>query len=306
MRHILIIIAFILLLIAPARAAEPEFQSAPGFMLTPTVSTSKKLQITTTLNHVGDAEFSNGLGRVEVTRAEMAVDYGIFNVAYGVSDFEWERTGVIPFSSGERVPWSSLHDLTLKAQLVNETLDDNWRYWVNGKMSSSFENMFPGAVGVGFDGGIAYDFWDGWMVGATLRTTALSALNEDLFGDVEMGVALAVSQKTLRRTLKNLGLLPFESSGSSNIGFSVALIGADKTYRLDADSPVYRKGYLGLRQSRIGAYLEYTPNPNVSVFVGPEYYYVREYRLYNSAGALRSTQDLENSLGGTFRFQCRF
>lgn len=307
MRILLIMLTVTLLAAAPLHAQEATFHSEPGFMLAPSASGSNPLQVTASLSRVGNTEFTNGLGRVQVTRAQLGVDYKIWNLSYAVSRFDWERIGVIPFSSSDaRAPWTSLHDLALKGQLLNETVNDKWRYWINGELSSSFENMFPGAVGAGFDGGVTYDFWDGWMIGATARTVVLSALNQDLLGDVEVGLALAVSPKTLRRLFRKMGLLPFEDMGPESIRFSVALAGADKTYRLDADSPVYRKGYLGLRQSRIGGYLEYNPNSRVSVLLGPEYYYVREYRLYNSAGALRSTHELDKSLGGVFRFQCRF
>lgn len=293
--------------VCPALAAETEFSSSPGFLLSAPTNISKQLQMSADVAYVGKSEFTNGLGKVSVVRSSVTADYSIFRLSYGLSHFRWEKQDRVTFSAGEsRVPWENLHDVTLQARLLNNKFADNWRYWVNGEVASSFEQDFPGAVGVGFDGGVAYDFWNGWMLGITARTVALNAMNSDLFGDVEFGLAVAVSQKTLRDTLKSLGLMKGAEDGSENVGFSIALSGAEKTYRLSSNSPVRKNGYLGLVRAKIGAYLDYSPSEHVTLSVGPEYHYGRKYKLYDSGGSLQSSHDLHDAWGGYARCLYRF
>lgn len=301
------VLATFVCLVAPASAGEPAFSSAPGFMLSPARADSTTWQVTGGLGYVGKSEFTNGLGSVSVIRGSVTADYSIFRFNYALSHFMWERKGAVTFSSADaRVPWENLHDVTFQARLLDDTLDGRWHYWVNGEINSSFEQDFPGAVGVGFDGGMTYDFWDGWMLGITAKTVAVSALSSDLFGDIEFGLVLAVSQKTLRDTLKALGLISGAKDGSERIGFSVALSGAEKTYRLSSDSPVRRNGYLGLVRSKVGAYLDYSATDRLTLSFGPEYHYTRQYKLYDSSGSLHSSHDLHDAWGGNVRCLYRF
>ncbi|WP_316897411.1 hypothetical protein [Pseudodesulfovibrio indicus] len=282
----------------------------PGFMVTAPTNVNKDLQFQVDFGHVADADFTNGLGGVSITRAGVSADYSIFHLSYELSAFDWSSTAQVARSFGIKkrsvTPWDTLHDVTFQARLLNNEFDRKWRYWVNGEVDSSFEETMPGALGVGFDGGVAYDFWDGWMLGITARTVAVSALSSDLFGDLELGLAVAVSQKTLRETLKALGIVDDPKPGSEKIGLSFALSTSDKTYRLSADNPVYGKGYLGLVRSKVGVYVDYVPNENLSFSLGPEFNYARKYKLYNKAGTYKSSHDLDNALGGYLRMVWRF
>lgn len=289
-----------------AMAGTTEVSPTPGFLLSAPTNVSKELRLQVDAGYVGSADFTNGLGSVSVARTSIAADYSIFRLSYGLSHFMWQDKGVVTFSAGSRIPWENLHDVTLQARLLNNVFWDDWRYWVNAEFSSSFEQNFPGAVGAGFDGGVAYDFWNGWMVGASAKTIALSALSEDLFGDLEFGLVLAVSQKTLRETLKAVGLFPNMGEGSEKIGFNVALSGSDKTYRLSPDSPVRSNGYLGLVRSKVGAYLDYSFNEQSMFSIGPEYHYGRRYKLYDSSGKLHSSHNLGNAWGGYASFRWKF
>lgn len=305
----LILLCVLFLLAAPCSAAEPELSSSPGFRLTPATNISKDLRVFTTMEYVADADFTNNLGSVQVMRTGLGADYSIFRLTYDLSYFAWthkERVGRTLKTGGATTPWDTLHDVTLQARLLNNTLGNDWRYWVNGEVASSFEELFPGAVGVGFDGGVAYDLWNGWMIGVSAKTIALSALSADLFGDVEFGVAITTSQKTLRNTLRSLGLFTDSPEGYDEIGFSIAFSSAEKTYRLASHSPLYNNGYLGVVRNKIGAYLDYLPNEAISVSVGPEFHYQRKYRLYNSAGVHQSSHNLDNAFGGFARFQWKF
>lgn len=296
----------LLLWISPAFAGTPEIDSSPDFLLSPPTNINKELRMSADFSFVGSADFTNGLGSVSVTRSSLTADYSIFRLSYGISHFTWQDKGVVTFSAGDRSPWQDLHDVTLQARIINNKLGDRWRYWLNGELNSSFEADFPGAVGAGFDGGVAYDFWNGWMLGVQAKTIAVSALRDDLFGEVELGLALAVSQKALRDTLKSFGLFTEADEGSERIGFSVALSGAEKTYRLSSSSPVRRNGYLGLVRSKVGAYFDYSPNDMVTFSLGPEYHYSRQYKLYDSAGKLHSSHRLDNAWGGYARVLWKF
>lgn len=301
----------ILCLIATMAAIGHAFdvdESLPGagFMLSSPTNVSKDLRFTADVSYIAESDFTNGLGSVEVVRNSVALDYSIFNLAYGLSYFDWAGNQKLTRSLDGSTPWDHLHDVTLQARLLNNKLGDDWKYWLNGEVSSSFEEDWPGAVGAGLSGGTAYDFWEGWMVGVTVKTVALSALNSDLFAEAEVGLALVTSQKTLRKALKSLGLFEGKKDGSDSIGFSVALSSSEKTYRLSSRNTYQQNGYLGLVRAKVGAYLEYSPNENVMFTVGPEYHYNRKYRLHDSDGSLNSSYRLANSLGGYFRVLAEF
>ncbi|MGL1861000.1 MAG: hypothetical protein OCC46_00590 [Pseudodesulfovibrio sp.] len=304
LRGILLLIA--ILWAIPAWSAQPEIVPTPDFLLSAPTNVSKGLRLEADVSYVSEADFTGGLGSVKVLRSTLAADYSIFRLSYGLSHFMWKDGGASTFSTDETTPWDNLHDVTLQARLLNNKITDKWRYWVNGELSSSFEEDFPGAVGVGFDGGVAYDFWNGWMLGVSAKTIAVSALSDDLFGELELGLALAVSQRALRETLKSLGLFTGAADGTEKIGFSVALSGAEKTYRLSSNSPVRKNGYLGLVRSKAGAYLDYSPNDKWTFSVGPEYHYSRKYKLYDSSGKLHSSHRLDSAWGGYARVLLKF
>lgn len=306
MSRLFLIFCLFLAWAAPALAGDAEFSHTPGFLLAEPGNVSDKLTLDAGLSAVANADFTNNLGSVSVQRASLSADYSIFRLTYGVSHFSWTRKGAVTFAAGDRAPWEYLHDVTLNVRMLNNSLGHGWRYWLNGQVSSSFESDFPGAVGMGLDGGVAYDVWNGWMVGVTAKTVALSALRDDLFGDVELGLVLSASQKSLRDLFKSLGVFKGLDDGSEKIGFSIGLSGADKTYRLSPDSPVRNNGYLGVVRSKIGAYFNYATGDRWKVSVGPEYHYSRRYKIYDSAGKLHSSHELGNAWGGSAHLSWAF
>ncbi|EGB14978.1 hypothetical protein DND132_1772 [Pseudodesulfovibrio mercurii] len=306
-----LVILLILLGSAPCALADTDLSmgNEPGFLVAAPTNVNQDLQLQADLGFVGNADFTNGLGSVTVNRASMSADYSIFHLAYQIDYFEWTDRAALARrfgASGTITPWDSLQNISVQARMFNNRLGDNWRYWVNGALDCSYEDVAPGAVGVGFDGGVAYDFWDGWMLGITARTQAVSALSSDLFGDLELGLAVAVSQKTLRRTLEAVGLVRNSKPGSENIGLNFVLSTQEKTYRLSSDNPLYGSGYLGVVRSKIGIYLDYLPNKALTFSIGPEYNYNRKYKLYNKAGTYKSSHDLDSALGGYARILWRF
>lgn len=306
MPRLLFLVLAGLLLLPVSGLADTSVESTPGFQLAVPTNISEKLQLQADAAYMAEADFTGGLGSVAVTRASLMADYHIFRLTYGVSRFTWGDKRAVTFSTGDSTPWNELHDISLKARLLNNKLTDNWRYWVNAEVTSAFEAGFPGAVGAGLDGGVGYEFWDGWMLGGTLKTIALSALNGDLFGDAELGIAVVVSQKALREGLQSLGLMEDAKEGSEKIGFTLGFSSSEKTYRLASGSSVQPDGYLGLVRSTIGAYLSYSPDENWTFTLGPEYHYGRRYRLYNSAGTLGSSHNLEDTFGGYGRILFSF
>jgi len=311
MVRLLYVCILTLSLVSPAFAGDvtPVLNSEVDFLLAAPTNVNKDFRMEAATSFVGGADFSNGLGRVNVTRASLAADYSIFHLSYVLSHFDWQRKAEVARTLSSKptvTPWDNLHDITLQARLLNNTLGERWRYWVNGELTSSFEEDWPGAVGVGFDGGVAYDFWQGWMLGVSAKTIALSALNQDLFGEVEFGIALAVSQKTIRNTLKYIGLFKDAKDGREEIGFNFAWNTAEKTYRLSSHNPVQNNGYLGLVHTKVGFYLDYKPREDLIMTLGPEYHYNRKYKLYNSTGSYRSSHNLENAWGGFARIKYIF
>ncbi|WP_419786800.1 hypothetical protein [Pseudodesulfovibrio sp.] len=299
MWRVILSLFLVLSCVVPAWADDPQFNSSPGFVLTRPNDEKDGLRVGTQFSYIGQSDFTNGLGSVSVARTEIKADYSRFSLSLGNSHFFWENKGDVRFSSGEgRSPWDDLYDVSAQARVLNNTVGDHWHYWLNGELSSSFESEFPGAVGAGIDGGVAYEFWDGWMLGFSAKTVALSALSDALFGDVKAGVVVAVSQKSLRDTLRATGLMPDIAEGKDSIGFSLYLTGAEKTYRLSPDSPVRRNGFLGVRRSAVGASLTYALDKQWSFFIGPEYNYGRQYILYDSSGRQSSSHKLSDAWGG--------
>jgi len=306
------LVCFCLLLVclsffASAAQAEEEIMgSMPDFLVSAPTNISKEFRLQADASFIEDSDFSNGLGSVNVTRLSFSADYSIFNLSYGYSWFNWRKKGAVAFNrNSDRVPWEDLHDATLQARVLNNKFADNWRYWLNAQLSSAFEQDFPGAVGAGLDGGIAYDFWDGWMVGVTARSVALSPLRDDLFGEQDFGFAIAVSQKALRNAFHELGLTDKED-GSEYIGFSFAFTTSEKTYRLSPHSPVLSNGYLTIVYSKVGAYVDYSPDERWTFSLGPEFYYDRQYRFFDSSGKSGSSHRLDNGWGGYARVLWRF
>jgi len=310
MRALFLVCLMALLLLPTARIAfaEEEFglKNAPGFLVSSPTNVSKDLIFDGNISYIEDSDFSGGLGSVEVARLNLSADYSIFNLSYGYSHFNWRRKSDVTFPSSDgSVPWEGLHDVTLQGRLLNNSLGEGWIYWLNGQISASFETDFPGAVGVGFDGGVAYDLYEGWMIGVTARTVALSALRDDLFGERDFGLAVAVSQKALRTFLREVGISQKEG-GSEDIGFSFAFTSSEKTYRLSPDSPVAQNGYLTIVYSKLGGYLDYTLDDKWIFSIGPEFYYDREYQIYNSKARSGGTYRLDNGWGGYFRVLYKF
>lgn len=303
----LLVCCLLLVSVSPVRA-ETDFSpsATPGFMFSAPTNVVKDLRMNVDVSYVESADFTNELGSVSIVRSDISADYNIFRLSYGVSKFNWEKHGAVTFSTQDKRPWDVLHDVTLQARLLNNSFAKDWRYWVNGELSSSFERDFPGAVGAGLDGGVAYDFWDGWLFGVKAKTIALSALRDDLFGEVEFGVMVAVSKEALWRTIRKLPFMGWLDEGANRVGVSFALSGSEKTYRLAPDSPVKRNGYLGLVRSKVGVYLDIEPVDNLILSLGPEYHYGRKYRLYDSAGKLTSTHLLDNAMGGYAKVLYRF
>lgn len=290
--------AFLLISPAGARAQGAEFNVSPDLMFSgPSQNATENLTVRLDGQYIAPANFSNGLGSSEIYRSSITAKYDRYSLNYTFSHFIWQAKDQMPPSIQGRVPWENLHDLNFQARILQGKFWDRWYYWLHAELSSAFEADFPGAVGAGLSGELAFDIYEGWMLGIVAKTLALNPLNSDLFGEATFGFAVHVSQKQLRQALRYCGLAS-DKEGSERINFSFAFTTASKTYRLADDNPLYSNGYMSMISSKVGAYLDWLALDNLVVSIGPEFIFDRRYRLYNSSGSLESSHVQDDALGG--------
>ncbi|WP_029895105.1 hypothetical protein [Desulfohalovibrio reitneri] len=270
----------------------------------PTPSESRRLTTSLGAGYMGEASFGSSDGGVELYRTVLSAAYSIFHLRYEYSDFVWNDLEALPLDAEGEAPWEGLHDISLSALL--ERGDWNrWSWWINAEATSSFEREFPGAVGVGASGELAFDVWKGWKLGLMLSTVVLSPLNQDLFGRLDADLALHVSPEHLDLALRELGLKG-EEGEETRIGFRAGLSTRSRTYRLASDSPVFGSGYAGIRSLTAGAYMDYKVTENLTVSLGPEYSFLRSYSTYKDTGSLETSEDLGDAFGGFVGVSWRF
>ncbi|WP_432735993.1 hypothetical protein [Maridesulfovibrio sp. FT414] len=261
----------------------------------------KEPHITIDSTYTLPASFRSASGEVSVVRNSVRVGYSIFELSYGLSHFIWENEGDISrqISGGKssNPPFENLQDLTLQAQLVNGRFNEDWIYWLDCTATSAFEKDFPGALGLGLQGGLAYDLWKGSILGSGVKAVAVSPINDELFGDIEVGLVLSVSNETFTEILKMIGV-DMGDDKNKTIGMTMAMTGSNKIYETE--------GYVKETQSKFGLYLDYTPNEHWTFSIGPEYVYERNYTFYNSNGRKLSSQNLGSAFGGLAKFVWRF
>ncbi|WP_319780236.1 hypothetical protein [Maridesulfovibrio sp.] len=271
-----------------------------ALMDTPT-KFKKKPYITVSSSYALPASFANSSGKVSVVRNTIKAGYSIFELTYGVSNFLWEDAGEFSqqISGGEssNPPFENLQDLTLEAHLANGRFYKDWIYWLDCTATSAFEKNLPGALGLGLQGGLAYDLWKGSILGGGVKAVAVSPINDELFGDIELGLVLSVSYEAIAETLKMIGV-EMGDGKKKTIGMTVAMSGSNKIYETD--------GFVKETQSKFALYLDYSPYDNWTLSIGPEYIYDRSYTFYSSNGRKLSAQDLGDSFGGLVKFMWRF
>ncbi len=257
--------------------------------------------ITVDSDYILPASFTSASGEVSVLRNTIKVGYSIFELSYGLSHFIWEDAGDISqqVSGGEssNPPFENLQDFTLEAHLVNGRFYKDWIYWLDCTATSAFEKDFPGALGLGLKGGLAFDLWKGSILGSGVKAVAVSPINDELFGDIELGLVLAVSHETIAEILKMIGV-KMDDGKKKTIGMTVAMSGSNKIYESE--------GYIKETQSKFGLYLDYSPYEHWTFSIGPEYVYERSYTFYSNNGRKLSVQDLGNAFGGLVKFVWRF
>lgn len=288
----------LLLFAAAAQAQEFDVVSDPNLSLDPLTETNEReLGFYSGFTLLPDSNIVGRDGSVSVTRLNLGAQYSIFTLDYAYSSFDWSSDASLDDKTDKHAPWNGLHDLSLQARLLKGSFMERWHYWLNGEITSAFEEGFPGAVGAGFNGELAFDFWEGWMIGGLMRVTAMNPLNSDLFADGELGLAIHVSQKHVRQALEAIGVDTKTDSGRE-YSFHFAYSAQDKTYRLSPGSGYVKNGYVGIRRSKIGAYLDLKLSENFTMSLGPEYHFNREYKTYNSSGSRLSTTAVSDSGAG--------
>lgn len=293
-------LVLVLALLTPLTGVAQEIGVAgdPTFTLDPlTEDNDRNLALYTNASILPESDIKGEDSDVRVTRFGLGGHYSIFSFDYGYSAFDW-GSGVDLGTGQIRAPFNALHDVSLQARVLQGTFNERWHYWLNAEASSAFEETFPGALGAGFNGELAYDFWDGWMIGGLVRLTALNALNSDLFADAELGFAIHVSQHQVRTLLTSLGIIDPKETTKDKYTLRFAYSGQEKTYRLSSKSELATNGYVGIRRSKVGAYLDLFVNDSFTLSLGPEYHFGRSYTVYNSSGTRVSEKELDSTVGG--------
>lgn len=284
----------------------PELDTSYSVLLTdPTEEEPDGFSLGVTGGYVGAANFASGRGGVETARVRVSARYNGYRLSYTHTDFLWNDLDSLPFGGGA-VPWKDLNEVSLSGGIIRGSFWEDWHYVVGGDLTMAFESDFPGAVGAGLNGELAYNLWEGWMLGGVARVRALNALNNDLFGEVEVGVALHVSRKHLRELADELGLSGDMEAGGTRIDLRFEFAGADKTYRLSPGNGYAPHGYAGIRNTRVSAFADIRISPNATLSVGPEYWFFRQYTIYNDAGSQMGTYDLGEAFGGSVGFSWSF
>lgn len=301
------LIALLLVMSAlPAHGFGPtEIKPMADFWLLEDDIVADRLSLAFDAEYVGKADFSGDRGGVSTLDTALIADYSIFNLTYELANFKWHDKSLLGLTPNGETPWNNLHDVTLQARIFSNKLSKKWWYWVNGDITAAYEKAFPGGVGAGFDGGTAYKFWQGWRAGVTAKVIALNATSDKLFGEMVLGLVLAASQKTVRKTVKDLGLGDM-GEGTDAIGYNITFLTTERTYKLNSSSRVSPSGYLEVAESKIGAYLDYTASDNLFMSIGPEYHYERKYRIYNSSGSWMDTHLLGNAFAGYGKIEWTF
>ncbi|WP_320169069.1 hypothetical protein [Maridesulfovibrio sp.] len=298
----LIITLIVLLWATPSLATESGLSFTKGYLFAAPSTHAEDLHLETDVSYVAEAQFSDDMGSVSVIRTRIKASYSIFELSYGLSHFTWENEEQIPIFGNEmeniRDPFDNLHDITLEAHLLNNRFHKDWLYWLDGTATAAYEYDFPGALGAGFQGGVAYDIWHGWMLGFGAKAVAINPISNDLFGDVEFGAILSMSHDAFMDTLELLGLDFGGSDTPHTFGVSFALSSAEKVYKSE--------GYIEVIRSKAGVYLDYSPIEQLTFSIGPEYYYDCMYSFYTNSGKLISKHKLSNALGGFVRFMWMF
>lgn len=150
------------------------------------------------------------------------------------------------------------------------------------------------------DGGLHLKRADQWSKGwgKAHKAVAVSPINDDLFGDIELGLVLSVSYEAIAEVLKMIGVEMDDDGKKKTIGMTVAMSGSSKIYETG--------GYIKEAQSKFALYLDYSPYDHWTFSIGPEYVYDRNYTFYSSSGRKLSDQDLGDAFGGLVKFMWRF
>lgn len=286
----------------------PQWTTTTGVLFAdPSGNSTAALIGSMTTSYISGAGFNNKTGSVEVIANNFGLSYDRFSINYENSRYLWANLQDVPMKAAQdEEPWESLNELTLQVRAFKGSFWKDWHYWINGHLTAAWEDEFPGAVGAGLSGELAYDLYDGWMLGALVKTVALNPLNSDLFGEAEIGFMLHVSPSFLRKTAEYFDngesqtLLPPKTSIS--LGFS----GREKIYRLSSSSPVEKNGYIGIARTQAGVYVDHDFQNGFSVSGGPEYHFFREYRVYNKSGSLQSSHKLDDAWGGRLNINYSF
>ncbi|MDK2956414.1 MAG: hypothetical protein PWQ57_1910 [Desulfovibrionales bacterium] len=254
--------------------------------------------------YVGSANFRKSSGGVESFSNRIAVSGAIWSASFTQTRYIWHDVADLPLTEGDLAPWEALYDLDLALQAFEGKFCNDFYYWINVKGTAGFEEDFPGALSLGLSGELAYDVYEGWMLGLVASSSVLSPLSSGLFNELELTAALHVSQKHIKLLLDFLGL--DHESTQKTYSFHVAFSEKRQVYRLSSSSNVSNNGYASIQRTMVGGYLDVLFDKNWTFSLGPEYYFYRKYKVYDSKGNFLSNAPLNESFGGQFSFGYMF
>jgi hypothetical protein len=245
--------------------------------------------------YAGSTNFVKSKGGVETLANRLRVTGRDWSVSFKHTRFMWHGLADVPITPGDLAPWEGLYDITARYKAFSGVFWDDFHYWITADATSGFEADFPGALGLGMSGELAYDVYEGWMLGIVASTAVLNPLSSDLFGELQLTIALHPSHKHIKKLLELAGYEP--SEGDQPVSFHAAFSEVREVYRLAHASNVASNGYAAIQRTTIGAYLDLLFWKHWDVSLGPEYYFYRKYKVYDSKGSQLSSHPLTESLG---------
>ncbi len=231
---------------------------------------------------IGSADYKDSDASSTVAGGQVRINAGGFSLSYEGQHYSWDKVDQLSFGNGNDDPWNTLHRFTL-GYSHNRHIDENWFYGVGITGTSAFEEEMGDSFGGAVRGHIGYIFNDNWkaLIGArgfvnAIRFSAMPYI----------GVNYENLDKNGAGFFMNIGLpsneIGYAFSETSKLRANFSIEG--RTYRLKDDSSVAESGYVELSSMKTGLYYDWKPMKNLSLSLGPEYYFSRTTKMYDKHG----------------------
>ena len=287
-------------LAAEARSPADEVQTLPR-------PEKKKAKIKVWTGFVGRSDIGNDQGQVEYIRSGLSVSVSRFSFSYQGKSYAWGDRQRLPFGNRNDDPWSELRAVGLKLSHFG-ALDRKFRYFIGGRLSSSYEQGASGLLGVGAYGGLLYGVSRRWQLsfGMGISHNKVNTNVLPMFGlSWNRGPGGGAAVKGWSASIG----FP-ETSVSYRFNPEVALrlgLSFDKDiYRLSGGSTAQPDGYLETQDAILGLYLDLNPTKRFKVILGVQGNFAREMVLYDRDERHVRTYDLDPAWGGVLNLALSF